>query len=275
MPESIGTPYSTQIPRFDENADIQTALRLYHYGSDTNSPGTLDENSIAGYLDSLENNKVGVNPSILSDLDDLNDINVSGYYVQVSGSNAVGNNYPIDVPGILKVVSYGNLIAQEYHAIGVVSNVINKPYWRVKISTSWSDWEVNVTEEEVSQLISDYAYAKGSVFTKSESNANFSPRLFLESVKTEDYTLVAEDTNTIIAMNVIGTSNIFIDANSEAPFSVGSVVNIYNMSEDLVTVSPVENSGVVIRNAGTLEQYREASLRYRGNDEWVAAGPLY
>jgi hypothetical protein len=218
---------------------------------------------------------VGVNPSILSDLDNLNDINISGYYVQVSGSNAVGNNYPLDVPGILKVVSYGNFIAQEYHAIGIVSNVINKPYWRVKISTSWSDWVVNVTEEEVSQLISGYAYAKGSVFTKSESNANFSPRLFLESVKTEDYTLVAEDTNTIIAMNVIGTSNIFIDANSQAPFLVGSVVNIYNMSEDLVTVSPVENSGVVIRNAGTLEQYREASLRYRGNDEWVAAGPLY
>ena len=33
--ENIGNVYPTKIPGYDDNADIQAALRLYHYGSST------------------------------------------------------------------------------------------------------------------------------------------------------------------------------------------------------------------------------------------------
>lgn len=58
--ESIGNLYPTSIPGYDDAADIQAALRLYHYGSTdydiTNSnTGNLVANSVAFHLFNLSN----------------------------------------------------------------------------------------------------------------------------------------------------------------------------------------------------------------------------
>jgi hypothetical protein len=58
MAESINLngPYDTQIPGYDDDADIKKALRLFLYGTDT-LPANLTEvqaESIAGYLKSLQ-----------------------------------------------------------------------------------------------------------------------------------------------------------------------------------------------------------------------------
>jgi hypothetical protein len=60
--ESIGSIYPTQIPGYDDAADIQAALKLYHYGSVTvptvdeigTDPGEIVANSIAGHLKVLD-----------------------------------------------------------------------------------------------------------------------------------------------------------------------------------------------------------------------------
>jgi hypothetical protein len=48
--------YNTQIPGYSDAADIQAALRLYHYGSDTipANSGEILASSVAGYLKSLQ-----------------------------------------------------------------------------------------------------------------------------------------------------------------------------------------------------------------------------
>lgn len=51
--EDIGSLYPTKIPGYDDAADIQAALRLYHYGSATYDEtnlveGNIPDNSIAG-----------------------------------------------------------------------------------------------------------------------------------------------------------------------------------------------------------------------------------
>lgn len=56
--EDIGYLYPTKIPGYDDAADIQAALRLYHYGSATydeanQNESTLEANSIAGNLRDL------------------------------------------------------------------------------------------------------------------------------------------------------------------------------------------------------------------------------
>lgn len=56
MAEPIGNLYPTLIPEYDEDADIQAALRLYHYGT-TAADITLEdvpEDSVVGYLKSLQ-----------------------------------------------------------------------------------------------------------------------------------------------------------------------------------------------------------------------------
>jgi hypothetical protein len=50
-----GVLYNTQIPELSENADIQTALKTYHYGTTTppSTNSSILANSVAGHLKSL------------------------------------------------------------------------------------------------------------------------------------------------------------------------------------------------------------------------------
>lgn len=57
--ENIGSLYPTKMPGYDDAADIQAALRLYHYGSETydptnTNPSQIPPSSIAGHLKSIE-----------------------------------------------------------------------------------------------------------------------------------------------------------------------------------------------------------------------------
>lgn len=287
MPENIGAsgaPYNTQIPRIDENADIQTALRLYHYGSDTNNPSPIPSDSIAGHLDYLEQNKIGIDPENLTTGNDLNDYVVTGYFVQTSTSNArTGTHYPEAedangdlqfFAGLLKVINDGGTVFQEYHMIGDTGYILNKVFWRVNYAGGWSNWVEFVSPAAVDAVVAEHSYAKGVTYTRTEMDARYSPIRFQEtSEKTASYTLALSDKNKIVHMNVSGGGNLTVPPSSSVAFTAGDVINIYNSSADILTV--VAGTGVTVRNIGTLEQYKEASLRYRGNNEWVAAGPLY
>jgi hypothetical protein len=59
MAESINLngPYDTQIPGYDDDADIKKALRLFLYGSNTlpANDNEIQAESIAGYLKALQN----------------------------------------------------------------------------------------------------------------------------------------------------------------------------------------------------------------------------
>ena len=57
---SIGNLYSTKVPGYEDAADIQTALRTYHYGSST-------------YDETNSNTAVLVNPSIAYHLKNIQD----------------------------------------------------------------------------------------------------------------------------------------------------------------------------------------------------------
>lgn len=54
--------YNTKMPGLAENANIQTALRLYHYGTDTppSSLGLVSDKSIAGYFKAMDTRVVGL-----------------------------------------------------------------------------------------------------------------------------------------------------------------------------------------------------------------------
>ena len=66
--ETIGTIYPTKIPGYVDNADIQAAFKLYHYGStDYNTAnadtGVLVNPSIAYTLNNLQSQITGLDPA--------------------------------------------------------------------------------------------------------------------------------------------------------------------------------------------------------------------
>ena len=84
MAENIGTQIPTKIPSLSENADIQAALRLYHYGEnfDHTSSGTLNSASVAGYISSIQ-----------SDISDIQDAGYGSEYSATMPTTGVEDGY--------------------------------------------------------------------------------------------------------------------------------------------------------------------------------------
>jgi len=94
--ENIGPIYTTQIPGYEDAADIQAALRLYHYGT-TTVPATESEvipNSTAGHIKALDTriDFVELDParSKMSNTEPTGDHIVNGY-IWVDGDSVTGN----------------------------------------------------------------------------------------------------------------------------------------------------------------------------------------
>lgn len=287
MPNDIGvptSPYNTKIPAYDENADIQTALRLYHYGEDTTDPNPVVANSIVGHLSALESAKVDKVPTTIPASANLETYTTTGYYIQPSAANAnSGTNYPSSrdgsgnlrfFAGVLKVVNSGNIVVQEYHTIGDTGFIINRVFWKIRYANQWSSWVQFLAPSDVVAITDEEYYKKSATYTRTEANNTFAPRFFLENVRNENYTLALDDINRIVSMSVVGGGTLTIPTNASVAFPIGTVINVYNRSAtEFLTIAGA--SGVTLRNEGTIEPYQEASLRKRGTDEWVASGPVY
>lgn len=154
MTESIGNLYPTKIPALSEAADIQTALKVYHYGTATVPTQTADilPESIAGYLKSLNAAVAALTPAVTQDLgadENLNAKTTAGLYSQISSTDArtAGSyNYPkvggLAYAGILTVVVAENVIFQTYQMESVDST--GAAFWRSRNTAgTWSSWKQN------------------------------------------------------------------------------------------------------------------------------------
>ncbi len=309
MPENIGTgsnsPYNTRIPSITDNADIQTALRLYHYGSDTSTPTTIPEESIAGHLGVIDSSKLDKNPQAIPAQTDLDTLEETGFYVQLNNETANNDpNYPVGFAGLLSVVNTNGVIFQEYQAVGAQEpetgvNLNNKTYWRFKFydptqaTLVWSKWRTFLEQGEFTD-VGDARYVRtaggSSVFisnyyTKTEADNKFLTlnqaqdlRYSIENVVTNrGYTLTINDIGKIVAVNGTGDYTITIPRNSSVGFPVGTIINIYNTSPYNVVVKG--DTGVTVRPFADnqfrlFDRYVEVSIRKRSTDEWVASGNI-
>jgi len=298
MAENIGgssqAPYNTLIPSIADDADIQTAFRLYHYGSDTSLPENIPTDSIAGHLSSLEQTKVDVVPTILNASADPNGILTTGFYVQPGTPS--GGSYPILLSGLLTVVNNGSTIFQQYQVVGGSEsgdtiNPSNRVYWRHRVGTSFRPWRTYVDDADFAGL-GDAIYSRtedieSEYATKTEVSAFAAtiPTTYLtiseadarglvtENLQTGDYTLQLSDANKVVAVNNASSATVTVPTNESVAFPIGTIVNVYAMSNQTLSVAGQE--GVTVRNAGSLfERYVEVSLRKRANNEWVASGNI-
>lgn len=295
MTENIGgvnAPYNLIIPSITDNADIQTAFRLYHYGSDTSTPGTPPAASLAGYLGNLEQTKVDIVPISIPSGADLNvaPYLTTGFYSQTNNSAAAaGTNYPSPYAGLLTVVNDGNVIFQQYQVVGAAevgtsTNTENKTYWRYYFAGAWRPWRTFIdnaqlvatgdvryyTQSAANNLFYTKTHIDSTFFTKAEAAAS---QYLLENVQTGNYTLALTDVNKVVAINNTASATVTVPNNTSVAFPIGTVINVYRMTDQPVNV--VGDLGVTVRNAGDIyEQYTEISLRKRATNEWVASGNI-
>ena len=94
MAESINLngPYDTQIPGYDDDADIKKALRLFLYGTNVlpESKAQVQSESIAGYLKFLEEEVVRVDSKgIGSAITSTQPTSIANGYIWVDSTSSV------------------------------------------------------------------------------------------------------------------------------------------------------------------------------------------
>lgn len=289
---AVGAPFNSVIPSLSDNADIQAALRYYHYGADTNDPGALagdgTEDFIAGHLQTLENTKLGQDPTDLVASANLNDYTTTGFYVQANTPS--GSDYPAAYAGVLTVISDGTNVFQQYQVVGVAesgsASSTNKTWWRFYYGGSWKVWRTFVTSGEFTTLGDARYYtqtlANSTFLSQASATANYltiaaadARQYVSENVQTGDYTMALTDVSKVIAMNSTSTTTLTIPLNSSVAFPTGTIINVYAVGTGEVRVAPAV--GVTLRPFGTstiklYDQYTEISLRKRDTNEWVASG---
>jgi hypothetical protein len=142
MAEEIGALYPVTIPSYADNADIQAALKLYHYGSlsydeGNTDPAALLPASAAAHFAAIEQQLEDINPFSITSLQNAENLNqkiVNGYYSQDSDADARSANsvnYPIfpevggiAYAGLLTVINAENIIYQTYHMENVAGRSI-------------------------------------------------------------------------------------------------------------------------------------------------------
>jgi hypothetical protein len=129
--ESIGALYPTNIPGYADSADIQAALRAYHYGSyayntANTSPASLEANSIAKFLYDIE-----------QDIIALENRPASGGEVDTNAP-AAGDFTPAEIPdGFVWVDQDGSLGGAPTGATAVFTN--SAPTTSITTGTVWVD----------------------------------------------------------------------------------------------------------------------------------------
>jgi hypothetical protein len=197
--ESIGSLVPTKIPGLSNQADIQAALRIYHYGSESFDTAETDPAEL-------------VNPSIaytINDLQDQIDAISGGSAIQATSFNAKGDLLSASANDTLAVLSVGSngrvLTANSATATGL----------------EWATLDLSTTLKQT-----DFS-AKGDILAASANDTlsvlpvgTNERRLVADSAETAGLKYVADTTNYAIAAKgdlLVGTA-----ADTLTPLTVGT-----------------------------------------------------
>jgi hypothetical protein len=144
--ENIGNLYPTKIPGYDDAADIQAALRLYHYGSTTYDINNTDVAQLA-------------NPSLAYTLNDLQD-QITDNLNNPAAAAEVQNTEPVSpVDGFLwvdtstSVTTTGTSSVALYQNTEPTSDLVNGLIWIKKGTSPLEMYVYNGTTSDFDQVI--------------------------------------------------------------------------------------------------------------------------
>jgi len=248
------SPYTlAKMPELTDPADIQVALRNYHYGQNgVLAPGQTPTAGIAYYLKEIESDiadLVSADATVVSKtvIDAKGDL-IAGTAADTVGRLAVGS------PGYILSTNTGTATGLEWIAPPQAATTSVVGIVQLSDSTSETSSIKAATPTAVSTL-------KQTVDS---------------STKTANYTLDPADAGKIIIMNVSSSTSI-ITIPLETTFPAGARVDILQIGSVQTSIAPV--SGSVTLNSKNSNrklsgQYSAATLIKVGTNSWVLLGDL-
>jgi hypothetical protein len=237
--ESIGTLVPTKIPGLSDPADIQAALRLYHYGDYSYNTANASTASL-------------VNPSIAYTINDLQDqidaIDLSTALLETD-FNAKGDLLSASANDTLSVLSVGTngqvLTANSATASGL----------------EWSTPDVTLTNS---------ATLTNKTLTAPIINISINPQATA-------YELVLADNGKMVEMQSSSSLTLSIPTNATAAFAIGAQITILQTGTGQVTIAATTPGTTTVNGTPGLKlraQYSSAVCIKRSTDSWVVLGDL-
>jgi hypothetical protein len=257
--EDIGFLYNTKIPGYTDSADIQAALRAYHYGSydfDTASTNALAliEPSIAFTLNDLQNqiDNVDISAAVAKST-----FTAKGDLVASTAASTVTR---------LEVGSNGYLLkADSAQSTGLVwSNALTS--LQITLDTT-----SNATDGRISWDTTNKKIQVGNA----TAAIDFASSTLVPNAQASSYTLVLADKDKLVEMGNASANTLTVPLNSSVAFPIGSQINILQTLGGQTTIAAT--AGVTINATPGLKlraQWSSATLIKRLENTWVLIGDL-
>jgi len=243
MTVSIGSLYSTKIPSLDEIADIQEALRVYHYGASSGSGiGQYDVNNTDPEL--LEN------PSIAYSFHDLqtqidtitaaSPVPLSAFTVKGSLLVGTGASTYVQLP-----------VGSDGFVLTANSGTASGLEWSLPSVTPTN--AITLTNKTLTSPIINISF---------NQQAGTS------------YTVVLSDNSKMLEFSSSSSVSVIIPKNATAAIPIGSQISLLRVGTGQVTVVP-EDGTVTINSSLGLKlraQWSGAVLTKRATNLWVLNG---
>jgi hypothetical protein len=255
--ESIGALYSTKIPGYADNADIQAAFKLYHYGStDYNTANANTANlvspSIAHTLNDLQSQITNLDPtgsvskSIIDAKGDL----------LIGSANDTVDNLAVGSDNFVLMADSAQTLGIKWSALPTAS------------TGGAGTVQLNDGYASTSTVLAPTANALKSVYDLSERKA-----LTINTQSGTTYTLVATDADSKM-VQFTSSSSVTLTV-PPAIFTAGQQINLTRYGTGSLTV--VGGSGVTVNGTPGLllrAQYSAATLVCIDSTTFVLYGDL-
>ena len=237
--ESIGTLVPTKIPGLSDPADIQAALRLYHYGdyaynTANASTGSLVNPSIAYTINSLQTQITAID---LSTALLKTDFAAKGDLLSASAN---------DTLSVLSVGGNGTVLTANSAAAS---------------GLAWTTPDVTLTNS---------ATLTNKTLTAPVINISINPQ-------TVAYELVLADNGKMVEVSSASAITLSIPTNANQAFATGAQITILQTSTGQVTIAATTPGTTTVNGTPGLKlraQWSSAVCIKRATDSWVVLGDL-
>jgi hypothetical protein len=240
-----------KIPAMADPADIQVALKYYHWGQDTEPEG-LATAGISKYLDDIDTRIDGIDTTV-NNIVNKTIIDAKGDLIVGTGDNAVDN---------LTVGSDGYyLVADSTQSLGL-------------------KWQALPLNDTLTSTSTSQAATSSTVKTLQDTKA---PLNYSTNAQTgTTYSLVKTDNGYIVEMNNASANTVTIPLNAatDGDFAVGSQVTIIQTGAGQTTINITSGGTLNCTPQGTAntaklrDRYSSCTLIKRATDTWIAIGDL-
>ena len=269
--EDIGELVKTKIPGYSDAADIQAALRAYHYGDPDfdhaeTDPLELIEPSIAFTINDLQNRIDGIT-GLSPDLYTAKGSLLSASAPSTTLLLTVGTN------GRVLTANSGTATGIEWITPEVTltnsATLTNKTLTAPVISTISNTGTITLPTSTDTLV--------GRATTDTLTNKTLTaPRINLATnARTASYTLVLSDSSKIIEMSVASGNTLTIPLNATEAFPIGTQIIVLQTNSGQTTLAGT--AGVTLNGTPGLKlraQWSSVTLVKRDTDTWVAIGDL-